>query len=300
MKPEISAGHTPPPALRSMIFCPGNRLDLVKKGVASGADAVIVDLEDAVPATAKAAARHNLTQLPASDVPLYVRINGAETGHLWDDAVAAGAAGVAGIVVPKADDARLLTRLDGALTALEHAAGRTAGATQLIPLIESARGVLDCRAMLESTGRVRTVLFGSGEQGDLVADMGCEWTPDGTGLLAARTLVVLAARAADVQPMDAVFMDFRNLDALRDECLLARRTGYVGKVAIHPAQLPVIHEVFTPSEAEVAEQRRILTLFDQALASGQASISVDGRMVDYAVAARARSLLRRAEAVRDR
>lgn len=300
MKPESFPGRTAPPALRSMIFSPGNRLDLVAKGIASGADAVIVDLEDAVPATAKADARRNLAELPASDVPLYVRINGAQTGHLWDDVVAVGAAGVAGIVVPKADDTSLLTRLDGALTALEHAAGRPAGATEIIPLIESASGVLDCRAILESTGRIRTVLFGSGEQGDLVTDMGCEWTPDGTGLLAARSLVILAARAAGVQPMDAVFMDFRNLDALRDECLLARRTGYVGKVAIHPAQLPVIHDVFTPSAAEVAGQRRILELFDQALASGSASISVDGRMVDYAVAARARSVVRRAEAVRGR
>lgn len=300
MKPEISAGHTAPPTLRSMIFSPGSRLDLVLKGVASGADAVIVDLEDAVAATAKAEARRSLAELPPSDVPVYVRINGAETEHLWDDAVAAAVAGVAGIVVPKADDARLLTRLDGALTALERVAGQPAGATEIIPLIESARGVLDCRAMLESTGRIRIVLFGSGEQGDLVTDMGCEWTPDGSGLLAARTLVVLAARAAGVLPMDAVFMDLRNLDALRDECLLARRTGYVGKVAIHPAQLPVIHEVFTPSAAEVAQQRRILELFDQAVASGSASISVDGLMVDYAVAARARSVLRRAEAVRGR
>jgi citrate lyase subunit beta/citryl-CoA lyase len=100
--------------------------------------------------------------------------------------------------------------------------------------------------------------------------------------------------------MDAVFMDFRNLGALREECRLARRTGYVGKVAIHPAQLPVIHEVFTPSEEEVAAQRRILELFDQALANGSASINVDGRMVDYAVAARARGVVGRAEAVQVR
>jgi len=295
-----SAARPAPPALRSMIFSPGNRPDLVAKGVASGADAVIVDLEDAVPESAKEAARRNLRDLPRSGVPLYVRVNGAASAHLWDDVVAAGACGVAGVVLPKADDPALLCQLDGALTVLERQAGQPSGSTEVIPLIESAGGVLCARELCETTSRVRTVLFGSGEQGDLVTDLHCEWTPDGTALLAARSLVVLAARAAGVQPMDAVFMDFTNLDALRTECLLARRTGYAGKVAIHPAQLPVIHEVFTPTPDEVARQRRIVELFDQAVAQGSASITVDGRMVDYAVAAQARSVLARAAAVRPR
>jgi citrate lyase subunit beta/citryl-CoA lyase len=106
--------------------------------------------------------------------------------------------------------------------------------------------------------------------------------------------MVIAARAAGIEPMDAVFMDFRNLDALRTECELARRLGCVGKVAIHPMQLPVIHEVFTPSEQEVEHHRRILRLFDQALESGSASLSIDGQMVDYAVARQSRSVLARA------
>jgi citrate lyase subunit beta / citryl-CoA lyase len=286
-----------PPALRSMIFTPGNRPDMITKAAASGADAVIVDLEDAVPAGAKVRARGSLQDLPSSEVPWYVRVNGAGTGHLWDDVIAAGLGRAAGIVLPKAHDPDLLGQLDGALTVLERQAGRRPGSIEIIPLIESAAGVLSARDMFESTRRVQTVLFGSGEQGDLVTDLGCEWTPDGTALLTARSLVVLAARAVGVQPIDAVFMDFRNLDALRVECHLARRTGYVGKVAIHPAQLPVIHEVFTPSPEEVAGQRRIIELFDQAVAAGSASIDVDGRMVDYAVAARARSVLARARAV---
>lgn len=289
-----------PPALRSMIFTPGNRPDLIAKAAASGADAVIVDLEDAVPTAAKAAARGNLRNLPPSEVPWYVRVNGAATAYLWDDVVAAASCGVTGIVVPKADDPHLLAELDGALTVLELQAGRSPGTTGLVPLVENAAGVLRARDICESTRRVRTVLFGSGEQGDLVTDLGCEWTPDGTALLTARSLVVLAARAAGVQPMDAVFMDFRNLDALRVECRLARRTGYTGKVAIHPAQLPVIHDVFTPAPEEVARQRRILGLFERALANGSASIDVDGQLVDYAVAARARSILARAAAARGR
>ena len=286
-------------ALRSMIFTPGNRSDLIEKAIRSGADAVIVDLEDAVPLDSKVAARDALADLPEPDVPLYVRVNGAETELLWGDVVAAGQAGVAGIVVPKAEDANLLRRMSGALTALELTAGREPGAIEIVPLIESAKGVRDADALLACDDRVTSVLFGSGEQGDLVADLGCEWTPDGTGLLYSRSQVLLAARAAGIgQPMDAVFMDFRNNDGLRIECELAKRVGYDGKVAIHPGQIPVIHEVFTPTAEEVAYQRKIVEAFEATVASGSASISVDGRMVDYAVARVARGVLDRAEAAR--
>jgi citrate lyase subunit beta / citryl-CoA lyase len=284
-------------ALRSMLFTPGNRSDLIEKAIRSGTDAVIVDLEDAVPLDSKVSARDALADLPESDVPLYVRVNGAETEFLWGDVVAAGQGGIAGIVVPKAEDADLLRRVSGALTALELTDRREPGGIEIVPLIESAKGVRDADALLASDDRVTSVLFGSGEQGDLVADLGCEWTPDGTGLLYSRSRVLLAARAAGIaQPMDAVFMDFRNNDALRIECELAKRVGYVGKVAIHPGQIPVIHDVFTPTADEVAYQRKIVEAFEAAVASGSASISVDGRMVDYAVARVARGVLDRAEA----
>lgn len=283
-------------ALRSMLFTPGNRADLIEKAIRSGTDAVIVDLEDAVPAESKAAAREALAALPESAVPLYVRVNGAETDHLWPDVVAAGRADIAGIVVPKADDANLLRRMSGALTALELDRGHDVGAIEIVPLIESAVGVRDADGLLSCDDRVGSVLFGSGEQGDLVADLGCEWTPDGTGLNYARSRVLLAARAAGVVPMDAVFMNFRDHDALRVEAELAQRVGYVGKVAIHPGQIPVIHEVFTPTAEEVAHHRRIVEAFESAVAGGSASISVDGRMVDYAVARVSRGVLERAEA----
>jgi citrate lyase subunit beta / citryl-CoA lyase len=288
-------------SLRSMLFTPGNRPDLIEKAIRSGADAVIVDLEDAVPLDSKVAARDALGDLPDADVPLYVRVNGAETDLLWGDVVAAGRADIAGVVVPKAEDPDLLRRVSGALTALELDGGREPGSIEIVPLIESAKGVRDADDLLSCDDRVTSVLFGSGEQGDLVADLGCEWTPDGTGLLYARSQVLLAARAAGIaQPMDAVFMDFRNNAALRTECELARRVGYVGKVAIHPGQIEVIHDVFTPSAEEVARQRKILEAFEAAVAEGSASISVDGRMVDYAVARVARGVLERAAAAERR
>lgn len=285
--------------LRSMLFTPGDRHDLVEKAIRSGTDAVIVDLEDAVALDFKAQAREGLADLPPSDIPLYVRTNAPDTAFLWDDVVAAGAAGVAGIVVPKAEHPDVLMEIDGALTALEIANGHPRGSIGVIPLIESGLGVRNTFDMARSSQRVECVLFGGGEQGDLVADLGVEWTPEGTGLMHARSEVLMASRAAGVeQPMEAVFMDFRNLDALRVECELAARLGYVGKVAIHPAQVAVIHDVFTPSPEVVAHQRKILAAFEDALAEGKASIGVDGKMVDYAVARVARTIIARAEAAK--
>ena len=280
-----------------MIFTPGNRRDLIEKAIRSGADAVIIDLEDAVTVEAKPAAREQLDHLPASSVPLYVRVNGAATEFMWDDLVAAGKAGVRGIVLPKAEEPGMLKELDGALTAIEIAAGHKRRSIELIPLIESALGVRQTYEISVASKRIKSVLFGGGEQGDLVADLGSEWTPEGTGLMTARSQVLLSARAAGVeQPMEAVFMDFRDLEALRKECEIARRLGYVGKVAIHPAQVAVINDVFTPAPETVAHQRKILAAFEKAVSEGSASIAVDGRMVDYAVARVARTVIARAEA----
>lgn len=281
--------------VRSLLFAPGDRPDLIGKAAASGADAIIVDLEDAVAVDRKPEARTIVrdTELPTG-VEVLVRVNAEDTGLLYDDLAVAIRPGVAGIVVPKAESAASMTRLDGAVTALEAARGLAPGSVDLVPLVESALGVRNAYDVLTAADRVRAVLFGSGEQGDLVADLDCEWTPEGTALLHARSQVLLAARAAGLsEPLDAVFMDFRNDDALRVECELARRLGYVGKCAIHPRQVAVIHEVFTPDADVVAGQERILKAFEEAEAQGLASISVDGRMVDYAVARRARAILAR-------
>jgi citrate lyase subunit beta/citryl-CoA lyase len=284
-------------ALRSMIFTPGHRRDLIEKAIRSGSDAVIIDLEDAVALDLKPQARELLGDLPPSVVPLFVRTNGPETGMIWDDVIAAGQAGVAGVVIPKAEYAETIIQIDGALTTLEMTNGHPVGSIGIIPLIESAIGVRNTYDMAIASDRVECVMFGGGEQGDLVADLGCEWTPEGTGLMQARSQVLMSSRAAGIEhPFEAVFMDFRNLEALRVESELARRLGYVGKVAIHPGQVPVINDVFTPAPDVVEYQRKVLAAFEEAEAEGSASISVDGKMVDYAVARVARTVIARAEA----
>jgi citrate lyase subunit beta/citryl-CoA lyase len=280
-----------------MLFTPGNRLDMLGKAVHSGTDAVIVDLEDSVAVDNKPEARQNLAHLPESPVPYFVRTNAVETGLLWDDLVAAGRANVAGVIIPKAESAVTISQIDGALTVLELISDKPAGSLTLIPLIESGLGVRITYDMAAASDRVECVMFGGGEQGDLVADLGVEWTPEGTGLMQARSQVLLSSRAAGVPyPMEAVFMDFRNPEGLRIECELARTLGYIGKVAIHPAQIPIINDVFTPSAEVVDYQKKVLAAFEEAEANGRASIAVDGKMVDYAVARVARTIIARAEA----
>jgi citrate lyase subunit beta/citryl-CoA lyase len=280
-----------------MLFTPGNRLDMLAKAVHSGTDAVIVDLEDSVSVDNKPEARANLDQLPESPVPYYVRTNAVETGLLWDDVVAAGRSPAVGLIIPKAEDPAVISQVDGALTAMELTTGKARESITLIPLIESALGVRLTYEIALASERVECVMFGGGEQGDLVADLGVEWTPEGTGLMQARSQVLLSSRAAGVPyPMEAVFMDFRNPDGLRVECELARTLGYVGKVAIHPSQIEVINDVFTPSAEVVEYQRKVLTAFEEAEAEGKASIAVDGKMVDYAVARVAKAILARADA----
>jgi len=280
-----------------MLFTPGNRLDMLAKAVTSGTDAVIVDLEDSVSLDNKPEARGNLSNLPESPVPYYVRTNAVETGLLWEDVIASGQAPIVGVIIPKAEDPQVISQIDGALTALEMTSGKPHGSITVIPLIESGLGVRLTYEMAKASDRVECVMFGGGEQGDLVADLGVEWTPEGTGLMQARSQTLLSSRAAGVPyPMEAVFMDFRNPEGLRIECELARTLGYVGKVAIHPGQIPVINDVFTPSTEVVEYQRKVLSAFEEAEAQGSASIAVDGKMVDYAVARVARAIIARYEA----
>jgi len=270
---------------------------MLEKAGRSGTDAVIVDLEDAVSIDNKAMARQSLSDLPASPVPYFVRTNAADTPQFWEDVAAVAVADVAGLILPKAESPAVINRIDGALTVSELGAGRQQGSIAIIPLIESAIGVRLTFEIATASPRIECVMFGGGEHGDLVADLGVEWTPDGTGLMQARSQVLLSSRAAGVPyPMEAVFMDFRNNDALRVESEIARRLGYVGKVAIHPGQVPVINDVFTPSAETIDYQRKVLAAFESAEAEGKASIAVDGKMVDYAVARVARTIIARAEA----
>ena len=287
-------------APRSMLFAPGNNPRLVEKVGTFGSDAVILDLEDSVPLAEKAATRPvvraALGQL-AGGPARYIRVNALETGLTFDDLASIVCADLDGVMLPKVDAPEQLVEAERQLTELERRAGLAVGSIDLLPLIETAVGVLNVRATAAAGKRVRRLGFGAGDfcRDVAVTFSGTLWEPDGLELLFARSHIVLASRAAGLEPpLDTVWLDVRDQAGLEQDARTALRLGFGGKAAIHPRQVEIINRTFSPSPEEIAYARRVVAAFDQAEATGSAAVAVDGRLVDYPIAIKARWVLERA------
>jgi citrate lyase subunit beta/citryl-CoA lyase len=259
---------------RSVLFVPGNRPELAAKAPRSGPDAVVLDLEDAVPPAGKVEARAAVREAAASlsgVVPVWVRVNPPGTRWFTDDA-AALPAGLAAVVVPKLETADEVDQVTVALHGRPVVAG-----------IETVRGVADAREVLRSP--VVACYFGAE---DYIADLGGVRTPRNVEVGWARQYVAVAARLAGVAALDMVTIDFRDGDRFSAEAREARTLGYAGKMCIHPGQVGLAHEAFRPTDDEIDWARRLLAAFD---AAGGDTISFEGQMVDEPVAARARAIL---------
>jgi citrate lyase subunit beta/citryl-CoA lyase len=280
--------------LRSLIFAPGNHPRKVAKVATLGADAIILDLEDAVAASEKVAARDAVrAALPTyRDTVVLARINGVAT-DLWEgDLEAVVSSALHGILVPKVESAAMLDRVDERVAELEHRAGLPRDTIRLFALIETARGVAHVEAIAEhAPPRLHTLLFGSA---DFTADLEIDLTSDATELLYARSRVVIAARAAGLPaPIDGVYLlGLRDEEGLVRDTKLARQLGFQGRLVIHPAQVAPVNRVFSAmSPAEIEQAQKIVHAFKAAEAAGSASIQVDGIFVDYPVYRRARRKL---------
>lgn len=258
---------------RSLLFVPGSRPDRFDKALAAGADAVVVDLEDAVAPDAKVAARHALASwLARASASVLVRVNAADTDGFADDLALCGHAAVAGVVLPKAE-----RRAD-----LAHASAIAAG-KRLYPLIETAAGYDALRTLASAPG-VERLVFGSI---DFQVDLGIDG--EGDELLMFRSGLVLASRLAGLRaPVDGVSTAIDDADALRADVARARKLGFGAKLCIHPKQVAVVDAAFAPTDAERDWARRVL---DAAERSGGAAVAVDGKMVDKPVILRAKAIL---------
>lgn len=260
---------------------------------------IILDLEDAVPAAEKDVARRRAAEL-VEKLPgrCSVRINplavsrdfGVATG--WDDLLAVLRPGLGGIVAPKIDDEAALRAVDDRLAEAESRAAVAAGSTPLSAVIETARGVADvhtiARAGAASARRVG-LSFGAG---DLTTDLGIEWGTDESAFDTPRALLPIACRAAGLdRPRDTVFADVGDLEGLRASAARGKALGYAGKAAIHPAQIPVIQEVYRPTRRELEWAREVVDAAARHAAAGAGAFLLDGRMIDDPVVARARDLL---------
>lgn len=285
---------------RSYLFAPGDNERLLAKVFDAGADAVVLDLEDAVAPDRKDAARElvrrTLSEHSGSGPTVWVRINDLRSSHWQADVEAvlgdpAVARGLAGLRVPKAESSREIRSLDEAMRPGEKQAGLEPETLAITCTIESAAG-LDVARDLARQPRVSHLAFG---EADFAADIGAELDDGAVATLWARSSLVVTARAAGIAPPIApVYTRLDDDDGLRRSTLEARRLGFFGRSCIHPKQLPQVHETFTPRPEQVEAARRILETFEAA--GGGATVADDGTFVDRAVARRARAVLELAQA----
>ena len=284
---------TEPLTFRSLLFVPGTRADRFSKAVASGADAVVLDLEDAVEANRKSEARELIGRFVAglgseTRAAVFVRINAP--GSQWIDDDVDWLRGFEGFV-----DAVVIPKVELA-AAIEGVANATPD-RRVIPLLETARGILNAPEILSAAAEIPAVLFGAE---DLTAELGIPRTLAGDELLLARSSIVLAAAAIDAEPIDAVWVDLANPDALRQDATRAKSLGFRGKMAIHPDQVDVINDVFSPTAAEIAEAQQLVDADDRAREAGEGVFRFDNRMVDAPVIKRALRVLALADRIADR
>ena len=280
--------------LRSLLFSPGIRPGMMEKAPRSGADALIFDLEDSVPRDRRKEARRHVGEAlrRPGNPPVFVRVNHPSTGEAEADLEALCGGKAEGVILPKAERPEEVLLLDRLLASLEKRLGLEPDSLTLIPLVESCAGLRFCYEMAAAARRVGSLAFAGGEEGDFMVDLGGRWTPEGEAFLYPRSKLVCDARAAGLDwPLDGVFMNLKDEEALRRECRLVRNLGYLGKMAIHPCQIAVIHEVFTPSAEEVGYARGLVAAFREAEAGGRGAVQFQGMMVDYANVKRAERIL---------
>jgi len=279
---------------RSKLFSPGSRPDLMAKAAASAADMLVFDLEDAVRDEDKAAARlHVRAALDglnwgSASKERGVRINPIDSAHWLDDLNAVFCPALDAVHLPKVDGLRAIWVAEAVLADLERKAGRRQP-VRLIPTLETPEGIEQARAIALASPRVVALQFGLG---DLTARVGLQPAPH--RLAYYRTQVVLAAAAAGIEALDTVFFDIRDSEGYRADALEARGCGMHGKSCIHPAQVGLANEVFSPAPAEIERARAVLAAYEQALSAGAGAVAHGGRMVDLPVAEAARRLLARA------
>lgn len=272
--------------LRSLLFAPADDARKLARLPASGADAIVLDLEDAVAASSKARARERAAEALAGiefGGLTAVRVNGFATGLAAADVEAVCVPGLDAVVLPKAEAAAELAELDAILAAAERRRGIDPGSVRVLALVETAAGVLAAAEVAAAGPRLLTLVLGSG---DLAADVGLGRTEDGAELLLARSSVVLAAAAAGLAPaIDGPYFDFRDDEGLRRDSARSRALGFGGRVTIHPGQLEAVHAAYSPGGSE--RLRRVVSAFEEAEGRGVAAIEVDGSFVDYPVYRRA-------------
>jgi len=284
--------------LRSLLFIPGNRRNMLEKAFVSSADAIVPDMEDSVPEAEKSAARDLiadfLPRLRATGKFICPRVNSLETGRTPDELAAIVGPHIDAVSIGKIRTPGDVSAVSQMIGTLERERAMEVGTIRLVPWIETARAIVECHAICRASRRIIAVAFGAE---DFTHDMGIEHVDDESNLAFARASICVAARAAGVIALDTPFFRFRDVEGLAAHSLRSRRLGFGGRFAIHPVQTDTINECFAPSSAEIEQARRVIAAFESAERDGRASTSLDGLVIDVPVVRRARAMLALAESL---
>ncbi|WP_019415697.1 CoA ester lyase [Paenisporosarcina sp. TG20] len=274
---------------RSYLFVPGTEQSIIKKAIYSEADYVIIDLEDAVAFSEKDNARETVREALksfSSEKNIIIRINDPATPFWELDLICAITYGAKGVMVPKSESEKGIRQVcDKARQFLTESQKDF----EIIPLIESAKGVQFAYLVASADDMISRLAFGSI---DFSLDIDCELTPGGTELLFARSQIVIASKAAGIgPPIDTVYPNLDNDKGLENETKIAKQLGYKGKLILHPKQIQTVHKVFSFSEKEINMAKEIVKAFEVAEKNGVASITVNSQLVDYPVYKKAKNIL---------
>jgi len=284
--------------LRSLLFVPGNRADMLTKATPLTPDAFVPDMEDSVPVEEKTNARHVtasfVSQLAQGGALVIPRVNSLDTGLLEEDLAAVVGPHIYGVSVGKIYTPQDVETIVDILARLEQKAGVPIGHTKLVLWMETAMAIVHAYAICTASPRIVGAAFGAE---DFTHDMGIERSADDSEVAVPRHIVCVAARAANVLALDTPYFLFRDPEGLKQNALASKKIGFKGKFAIHPSQLDIINATFSPSPADIEHARRVVAAFEEAERAGKGATSLDGKVVDVPVVKRARALLEVAESM---
>ena len=282
---------------RALLYMPGDDRRKIEKSTTLGVDCICMDMEDGVAMTRKVDARSVIAQamkdLNFGSSERCIRINGIGSGLESFDLVAALSAYPDSIVVPKIESTEQVKWVTERIEAFEQSSNLKSGSIRLLVGVETAKGVLNLKEIAESDQRLEAIIFGAE---DFAASIGAKRTNDATEVLYARQAVVTACAANDLQAIDMVFIDFRDNEGLRVEAEQGAGFGFSGKQIIHPNQVAIVQEAYTPSADAIEYARRIVESFETSQREGKGAYALDGKMIDMPLLKNAQKVLDRARA----
>lgn len=275
--------------MKSLLFTPGNKAEMMQKALNTGADVVIFDLEDSVPEFEKEFARKKVIGIletnPNKDI--YVRVNGVFSPWIIEDILELLPYSLRGFVIPKIESANDIKKVEWVIKNLSKNNCENNREKIIIPIIETPEGILNAQEIAKAGSLLKAIMFGAV---DYIREIRGK-AEDEFSLVYPKSQVVAACRAKGLLPLDSVYPNFRDIDGLERESLRSRAMGFAGKACIHPAQITVINKVFSPSPEEIIWAKKVLNAYELAVKEGRGVVSVDGLMVDLPVAEKAKEIL---------